>query len=39
MSGDPLTTYLDLLFGAEPAGAFLEVRRRLAADLLGREEA
>ena len=29
MSGDPLTTYLDLLFGAEPAGAFLEVRWRL----------
>jgi hypothetical protein len=29
MSADALATYLDLLFGAEPAGAFLEVRWRL----------
>ncbi len=29
MSADPLATYLDLLFGAEPAGAFVEVRWRL----------
>ena len=29
MSADPLATYLDLLFGAEPVGAFLEVRWRL----------
>lgn len=29
MTGDSLVTYLDLLFGAEPAGSFLEVRWRL----------
>jgi len=29
VSADPLATYLDLLFGAEPAGAFVEVRWRL----------
>lgn len=29
MSGDPLATYFDCLFAAEPPGAFLEVRWRL----------
>ena len=29
MSADPLATYLGCLFGAEPSGAFLEVRWRL----------
>ena len=29
MSADPLATYLDLLFGAEPGGALLEFRWRL----------
>jgi hypothetical protein len=29
VSADPLAAFLDLLFGAEPAGAFVEVRWRL----------